>query len=278
VLSWRKIVSAKWEDEWLESLSFLEQRLAVFTFPNRRTIRLEAFSLTPSEGKQLVKQFGGQLREIKTARLIQQQPKRLIKVRNRLIITASERQFKTARAQYPERTVLFIPAGMAFGTGDHATTSACLRLLTDACRGQKEWGFLDLGTGSGILAIAASKLGARKVEACDFDPAAVRITRENAEANDVSNLRAVKRDVMKWQPKTKWRIVAANIYSGILIRSAAAISDAVETGGMLILSGIMRDQEPDVADAFTRRGFTTMKRVHRGKWVAMLARKIKVAA
>ena len=82
----------------------------------------------------------------------------------------------------PERPVLLIPAGMAFGTGDHATTATCLRFLADVADSLagKPWEMLDLGTGSGILALAARVLGAKRVEAGDFDPDSVRTAKESA--------------------------------------------------------------------------------------------------
>ena len=276
MLVWTKLASAKWEDAWIERLRFVAARLAVFQLAGGRAIRLDVFDVSASEGEELIRHFGGKLRRQKAAppRGIAAHRAKPLVIRDRLAIVQSARE-KTRVEANGKRRAFIIPAGMAFGTGDHFTTATCLRLLCDAARefGSQPWDMLDLGTGSGILALAARALGASRVEAADFDPACVRIAKENAALNCTDRVRVVRRDVLKWKPSRAWEVVTANLYSSILVAAADAIAEAVKPGGVLIFSGIIREQESECIAAFARRGFTMGKIARRGKWVAALARK-----
>ena len=134
---------------------------------------------------------------------------------------------------------------------------------------------LDLGTGSGILAIAARALGAKRADAFDFDPACVRTARENIAANRIKQIRVAKLDVLKWNPARQWDVIAANLYSEVLIAAAPKISRALKSGGALVLSGILRVQENDCVSAFKKpsRHLHIEQIIRRGKWVTILARK-----
>lgn len=277
MLVWRKLASAKWEDAWVERLSFLgPTRVGVVALPNRKSLRIEAFALTEREAKDLVAHFGGKIYEVKDKPIVQPPPKKPLAIRNDLLVVDSIEAAELARAT-SERPVIIIPAAMAFGTGDHATTASCLRLLCDVAKAHRKagdpWDFLDLGTGSGILAIAARKLGARKSEGCDFDPHAVRTAKENVALNEAAPLPIRKSDVLKWAPPRTWDVVAANLFSEVLIAASATIAQAIRPGGTLILSGILRIQEAEVVDTFNQLGFTFRKQVRKGKWVTLLAEK-----
>ena len=273
MLIWRKLASAKWEDAWVERLTFLgPTRLAIVSLPNRRSLRIEAYHLTRKEADALVRQFGGQVREVRDQPVTEPPPRKPLLIRNRLRVVADE---QAAAALPGNRPTLLIPAAMAFGTGDHATTASCLRLLCDVAEGfgSRAWDFLDLGTGSGILAIAARKLGARRVEGCDFDPHAVRTAKENVLRNAARPLPIYRRDVLQWTPERQWEAIAANLFSEVLIAASTAIGAALLPGGALILSGILRTQEAEVTAAFEARGLTFETAVRKGKWVTLLARK-----
>ena len=164
---------------------------------------------------------------------------------------------------------------MAFGTGEHATTAACLRFLRDeAARLTPGWTALDAGTGSGILAIAAEKLGAARVSAFDNDPRAVRAARANARLNGCSRIDFAVANVLAWSPgRTRYPVVAANIYSEVLSAAAPAIARAVAPGGCLALSGILRDREAETLAAFAPRGLVAERVSRRGKWVTLLLRR-----
>ena len=198
-------------------------------------------------------------------------PRAPIVVRGRLAVISSERERVTVKSGVP---ALLVPAGMAFGTGEHATTSTCLRLLADVAdelAGAK-WDMLDLGCGSGILALAARVLGARKCLGADFDPHAVRTAKENAQINSVSGATFKKLDVREWVPERTWEVVAANIFSGLLIEIAPKLAAATAPGGHLIFSGVLRTQEGEVVAAFRRVGFRIGRVVRKGKWIAGAAR------
>jgi ribosomal protein L11 methyltransferase len=130
---------------------------------------------------------------------------------------------------------------------------------------------LDLGAGSGILALAARMLGARKVEAGDYDPDAVRTAKENVQLNGLDKVVVKKTDVLKWTAPRTWPVVAANLFSGLLIQVAPTIVAAVAPGGRLIFSGILRTQEAEVIAAFKKAGLQIDRTVRKGKWVSGLA-------
>ncbi len=273
MLVWRKLASAKWEDAWVERLTFLgPTRLVIVSLPNRKSLRIEAYQLTSREAKALVKQFGGKVYEVADRPVAEPPPRKPLSIRSKLWIVDTP---ESAAALGEGRPAIIIPAAMAFGTGEHATTATCLRLLADhaATLPAGKWEFLDLGTGSGILAIAARKLGARRAEAHDFDPHAVRTAKENVAANGVAPLPVRKTDVLAWTPPREWPVVAANLFSQVLIEAAPAITAAVAPGGRLILSGILRTQEKEVVATFRKLGFRFLQSVKKGKWVTLAAEK-----
>src|SRR5207302_5333598 len=134
--------------------------------------RIEAHQLTRHESATLRSEFGGSVRAARslTARELEPKPRPPLRVRGKLLIVSTEKERALAARRHPEIPTLLIPATIAFGTGEHATTATCLRLLADVAKGLRagKWDALDVGTGSGILALAARVLGARKVEAGDF--------------------------------------------------------------------------------------------------------------
>jgi ribosomal protein L11 methyltransferase len=279
VLVWRKLASAKWEDAWVERLGFLgPERVAITALAGSRTIRIEAYGLTQKIAARLLKEFGGQTRSIARTATFETRPNKPIVIRQRLVVVESEKDRERLPPTLARRATLIIPAGMAFGTGGHATTSQCLRFLCDAAAEPKRpWEMLDLGTGSGILALAARALGAGRVDAFDFDPDAVRTARENARRNGFSRVAIRRLDVTKWQPRRKWEVVAANLYSEVLIAAAPVIADAVTPGGRLLLSGILRTQEQGCIAAFSSRCMNLQKTARRGKWVTLAWRRMAVS-
>lgn len=140
--------------------------------------------------------------------------------------------------------IVRLDPGMAFGTGSHPTTRLVLEFLARALRGGER--VLDYGCGSGILAIAAAKLGASRVDAVDLDPQALQATAENARANDVV--------ADAWLPEAlppgEYDVVVANILSNPLILLAPLISARVRAGGRLALSGILENQASEVIGAY----------------------------
>lgn len=262
---WSRLTSSKWEDAWRESLRFVgATRLAIFSMPGRDRIRLEVYSLAKRDAAALVERFGGKIRrQPSTAEIVKAAPRTApLKIRGRLTVRDSGRAAPGT---------IVVPAGMAFGTGEHATTATCLRLLVDVSRPLTRWTMLDLGTGSGILAIAAHQLGARRVEACDFDADAVRVARQNTAANAAPEIRIIRRDVTRWTPRRSFDIVTANLFSRVLIDAAPAIAASVSANGQLIFSGVLREQLDACLETFSKCNLHPLRIVRRGKWVTVLA-------
>ncbi len=257
----------------MERLTGFADRLALTQPAKAKLLRIEIFQLKKTEAEKVRRMFGGTVsvqKKIVPAALAK--PRAPIVVRGKFAVVTNERERRAVRAGLP---ALLVPAGMAFGTGEHATTSTCLRLLADVASdltGEK-WEMLDLGCGSGILALAARMLGARKCLGADFDPHAVRTAKENAQINSVSGAVMKKLDVREWVPERTWEVVAANIFSGLLIEVAPKLAAAVARGGSLIFSGVLRTQEAEVLAAFRQVGFRVERVVRKGKWIAGLARR-----
>src|SRR4051794_7012164 len=155
--SWRKLSALKWSDSWMERLSYLgPQRVMIIELAGARTARVEAHGLTKAEGDRLVQEFGGTVREAKWLTAGNPPDRAPIRVRGRLLVFSRADEMERHRRKTGKTPAMLIPAGMAFGTGEHATTATCLRLLADVSRELEPgtWEQLDLGTGTAILAIA----------------------------------------------------------------------------------------------------------------------------
>jgi ribosomal protein L11 methyltransferase len=273
MLVWRKISSEKWLDSWQERLAFLGwERLVSTQIASSSRIRLEIFDITAPESTLLVKRFGGEIRDLRrsTADWVRSVVlKKPISIRGRLRIVNEEPVPGATR----EPSTIYIPANLAFGTGDHATTASCLRLLTDIVPKTNDWDFLDAGTGTGILAIAALRLGAKRVLAFDFDPTAIRVAKTNALLNEANGLKLFRADVLKYKPEGSFDVVAANLYGELFRKAAPRLWPAIKPHGRLIISGLMRDQVERVSEKIHElRGKIEIKRT-RGKWVTMLAKR-----
>ncbi len=275
---WTRISSVKWEDAWVERLRFAgEQSLVIKKFPASRSIRLDLYT-DQATSKKLKTAFGGTIRPFDAAGW---QPP-ASKITDPLRIAGQLRIYRDQALFSQEKTsgrgkALFIPSGMAFGTGDHATTMRCLQLLVEAssplCKSGTKWSLLDLGCGSGILALAAELLGAQKILGVDFDEACVRISKENATLNRLPLASFRKADVLQWKPPGSYDIVAANVYSTILTASAPMIASAMKSGGKLILSGILSVEEKAILKTFLPLGLKHLKTLKRGKWAAVMMKK-----
>ena len=168
------------------------------------------------------------------------------------------------------KKVLELDPGMAFGTGDHATTSLCAKLMDKAgCQGKD---ILDVGTGSGILAICADLLGAKNVLGIDIDPTAVEVAKENGEYNHCgSNVQFVQGDLTKGTD-FKADIVVANLMAEIVIMLAEAVKKHMKPGALFISSGILVEKEKKVTDAFDKLGLEVVEILEEGEWSAIVAK------
>lgn len=177
-------------------------------------------------------------------------------------------------AALPGDLVLRIDPGMAFGTGGHETTRLCLELLEkimdDGCRAAAP-SLLDLGTGSGILAMAASLLGAGRILALDIDPDAVEVARENLALNDLTD--KVECGTIPLELLEEgFDIILANILAEELVRLAPGLAARLNPGGSLILSGILAEKEELVRRGFANQPLLYKETNRAGEWVAMLYR------
>ena len=200
------------------------------------------------------------------------------------------------RAPRPGQAVVILDPGLSFGTGHHATTAFCLRELVAAREGAglrlrlglrasgseaaspqnltlnlnpPRLSFLDIGTGSGILAIAAAKLGYAPVRCFDFDPEAVRVARANAAQNGVAHLvKPVRRDLTKLPPAsaTRYDVVCANLIYDLLIAERDRILSRVQPGGRLVLAGILQTQFALVERAYRRAGWRLVNTAVEKEW------------
>ena len=169
--------------------------------------------------------------------------------------------------------VIKIDPGMAFGTGTHETTRLVMKIMQQLDFNGKR--VLDIGTGSGILSITASKLGAREAYAYDIDPVAVKVAKENAEADGCTNITVGVSDLLRGVDKSegKYDFCVANIVSDIIIRMMPDISDYITDKAPLILSGIIMDRADEVRECVKKHGFTIEREEKENDWVALLCKK-----
>lgn len=201
---------------------------------------------------------------------------------NSLLIRPSWSKRKARRGQ----AVVVLDPGLSFGTGQHPTTAFCLQEIvrhsmgrarspqraapgSSANRRHPTHPFLDIGTGSGILAIAAATLGYAPVHAIDFDPEAVRIARANAQTNGVAGkLRIGLGDVTKLplRPSRRYDLICANLISTLLIAERRRITTQLNHGGTLVLAGILSSEFGQVQKAFERLGLRCVASRREKEW------------
>lgn len=163
----------------------------------------------------------------------------------------------------PDPFSITIPPSMGFGTGHHATTRLCLAAIqTLDLRGKF---VLDVGTGSGLLAIAAVKLGAARAVGTDDDADAIQAACENLELNGVTSVELVVHDLMK-DPLPQADVVVANLMGALIVRAASKLAGAMAPGGALILSGILASEGDDIRRAFANLSITSA--VQEDEWLA----------
>lgn len=166
------------------------------------------------------------------------------------------------------RTLLHIDPGAAFGTGTHATTSLCLKLLENYVGEDTE--MLDIGCGSGILAIASVLLGAQKAIGVDIDAQSVKTAKENAEINKIAEKTEFIHGDLAEKVSGKFKIVCANIVADIIIRLFENVSDYMEKDGVLIISGIIDLRKEDVLTKAKEFGFTVTEEQYKDNWCAFV--------
>ena len=298
---WRKRVGAGWLAANEVALREIAgHQLAIVSKPQRKNVLAEIAGKNRSHLESIRSRFGGTIEKLPSdwlRKFLRRQKSKPLKIGKRLVIVSSGRSTSDT---------LVIPAGAAFGTGEHPTTAMTLRLLErmTRCWGaqaasllvsaasrnslrdssssasfrrvqadslpspEREFSILDLGTGSGILALAAARLGAKWIIAIDHDPIAIATAKENARRNRIEQVYFQLADVRRWKFPAKIDIITANLFSELLIE----ILPKLKCAEWLILSGVLREQEGQLHRALKRNAIAVTKTRRRGKWIAILAR------
>lgn len=171
--------------------------------------------------------------------------------------------------EQPGDLLIELDPGMAFGTGTHETTAMCISLIEKYYAGGK---LLDVGTGSGILAIAAARLGAKDVLAVDIDRDAVRVAEENVAHNGLTEfIRVREGDLLKGLNET-FDFAVANILAPVICMLAEPLKKHLTKDGLFVCSGIISEAEPDVKAALDAAGYHILQVTHKGDWVAFVSR------
>ncbi len=192
-----------------------------------------------------------------------------IRVGERLVVVPAWEKYDSE----PDDIIVKMDPGMAFGTGTHETTRLVCGLIEKYLKpGQR---MLDVGTGSGILAICASKLGASECYAYDIDPVAVRVARENCKDNDCINITCDVSDLLAdvYTGGGQYDFAVANIVADIIIRMAPDVGRYLKAGAYIITSGIIERYADDVKAAMEAGGFTLVDSQMESDWVAMVYKK-----
>lgn len=173
----------------------------------------------------------------------------------------------------PGEVIIKMDPGMAFGTGTHETTRLVMKIMQDEIVGGEN--FLDVGTGSGILSICASKLGAKTCNAYDIDPVAVKVAEENAKADGCDNITVGVSDLLRGVDlsRGKYNFCVANIVADIIIRMMPDIKDYLTDDAPLILSGIISMRKDEVVESVIQNGYKIVREEKENDWVALLVKK-----
>jgi ribosomal protein L11 methyltransferase len=252
-------------------------KLVIVRRPGRKRLELEIVCRSRSDSSALLKEFGGRIEALPRNWLerFARGDAKPIKIGKRLMVSSVGGTLVSRLSRHKGRSHIIIPASLAFGTGEHATTAMSLRFLEQLTRCRNPgWSLVDLGTGSGILALAAKCFGAGRVIGIDNDPAAISVAKSNARLNKIRGASFELCDVHKWNPAQKTDVITANLYSDLFIE----ILPKLGGGAWLILSGILRSQQDELVHALQRNHLDVISMKHRGKWVAILARRGKRSA
>ena len=283
---WRKLAEPGWLSAHEIPLQARSRgRLVIISRPGRKRLQLEIACTSRNFARKLIEEFGGRAERWprdwlkRFADLHKSKP---LKIGKRLLISTSAsfqakrgtcRVGRTTRSERPgvrQPLGLVIPASAAFGTGGHATTAMTLRLLERLTRKwEKGWSLADLGTGSGILVLAAKRFGAGRVTGIDIDPKAISIAKANAPLNKIDNADFQLGDVRRWKPAARWDVITANLYGELLIDVASKL----KRSNWVILSGVLRTQEDEVLRVLRRNNVEIASVKRRGKWIALAGHK-----
>lgn len=276
---WSKFIEEDRLEEWENRLIADEISYVLEKAEKRRRWLLSVYTVTRGEADDLLTRFGGAIEPLAP---FQWQPApgsgegMLLRVRDVLIVTGSEdpEEIRRLASTHPGRHVLSFPPQLAFGTGAHPTTAGCLRFLVDIAKTRRgsSWSVLDLGCGSGILAIAAARLGADRVVAVENDGMALIYARENAERHGVADrIEFIEGDaiaLMEAAAESPYDLIAANLFSDLLEVLLPLFPPHLAPGGDLIVSGFLVAQSDSVLRHAANAGLPLNSTMRRGKWMA----------
>ena len=267
---WQKAAQPHWLKEHEEVLQArFGGALSIISRPDRKRVQIEIACTSRKEAQRVIQEFGGCAKRLGRdwlKRLSREEKPKPLRIGRRLVVTRSRSKREADSFPYS----LTVPAGTAFGTGEHATTAMSLRLLEEATRGRKPQFVVDLGTGSGILALAARCFGAKRVVAVDIDPIAIATAETNASLNKIENVDFRLADVRRWNSARRIDITTANLFSELLIQ----ILPKLKRSSYVILSGVLRSQEKEFVRALSRHKIELVEVRRIGKWIAVLAKTI----
>ena len=271
---WWKFSGPRWAQDNEELLQTRASgALAVIEQPGRSRVRFEICCRNYRAAKKLLSEFGGKIEPLPRdwlQRALRGQKAEPLRIGRRLVIFNGGEDPVTRRS--PRACpLLIIPAAAAFGTGQHATTAMCLRLLEEATRGWKDdWRMLDAGTGTGILALAGRCFGAQEVLAIDNDSRAITTAMQNARANAIRGVRFALGDAKQITDRRKFDVITANLFSELLLAALPLWKTRLRKNGLMILSGVLRDQESELLRVLRANRLEIMNVRRRGKWVALI--------
>ena len=276
---WKKQIAAEHEQEWQQRLSTLPW-VAFTELPHAKRLLIDVYSEELADILALHTCYGGSYaseEEIDWVAATAPANTPPLLIRNKLVISASEEQsvLDDLRQRYPKRIILSFPAERAFGTGNHGTTSTCLRMLCDEAKLRRgaPWRIIDAGCGTGVLGLAAVRMGAQSGICYDFDPTAVEVAKRNMERNGGEPaLRVIQADVFEWTPAPAERadVMLANLFSTILQKAFPRLRAALAgPESVLIASGILCEQADETLLAAQNTGFSLLKKAVCGKWVTL---------
>ena len=269
---WRKTAEPQWVNAHEDALqAHAHGQLVFIQKPGRQRLQIEITCRLRRDSAALLKKFGGQVQALPRNWLkrFARGDSKPIKIGKRLMISNVEGASVSRRSHHKDYSHIIIPASLAFGTGGHATTAMSLRFLEQLTRYWKRgWSLVDLGTGTGILALAARRFGAGRVTGIDNDPTAISMGKSNARLNKIRGIRFQLADVHDWNSTQETDVITANLYSDLLVEILPKLRDS----GRLILSGILLSQENELTLALRRNDYEIINTKRRGKWLAILVR------
>jgi len=273
VYLWRKTAEINWVEEHQDDLqAHAKGHLVIVTKPGRKRLQLEIVCRSRADWSALLNEFGGRVKVLPRnwrEQLVRPDSKP-IKIGKRMLISNMEGTSVSRSSRQKGRSRIIIPASLAFGTGEHATTAMSLRFLEQLTRcWNPGWSLVDLGTGSGILSLAGKDFGADRVIGIDNDPTAISVAKSNARLNKIRGITFQLGDARKWRSAQATDLITANLYSDLLIE----ILPKLGRTRWLILSGLLRSQRDELVCALQRVHYDVISMKRRGKWMALLARR-----